>query len=312
MNQHPEAAQSLGDLQPEHDFFVGLDSDGTVFDTMDIKHNECIIPNIITSWNLRPIAGYVRETAAFVNLYSRWRGIDRWSGLITTFEFLRTRSELRDEAIPLPHLTGLQAFTRSGLPPSNEGLRQFMAGRDYPELETVWEWSRAVNSTARERLRNIPAFPGVREVLAGLAGQADPAVISGNSLEALNREWREAGLTTFVTAIAGQEMGRKTDQLRLAVGEKYPEYHALMIGDSLADLRAAKANNLLFYPIDPGREAESWKRFSTEAMGKFLNGTYAGVYESRLIGEFEAELPATPPWERDATLKKTKTTHYTN
>ena len=40
MSNHPAAAQALAELQPQHRFFVGIDSDGCAFDTMEIKHKE--------------------------------------------------------------------------------------------------------------------------------------------------------------------------------------------------------------------------------------------------------------------------------
>ena len=69
-----------------------------------------------------------------------------------------------------------------------------------------------------------------------------------------------------------------------------------MIGDSPGDLEAAKTNNALFYPILPDDEVASWERFHNEAMDRFFNGTYAGRYEEKLIVEFDARLPETPPW----------------
>ena len=42
-----EAARPLLEMQPKFEFFVGIDSDGCAFDTMEIKHKECFIPNII-------------------------------------------------------------------------------------------------------------------------------------------------------------------------------------------------------------------------------------------------------------------------
>ena len=53
------------------DFFVGIDSDGCVFDTMEIKHKECFCPNVIKHWGLQAVSKYAREAAEFVNLYSR-------------------------------------------------------------------------------------------------------------------------------------------------------------------------------------------------------------------------------------------------
>jgi len=42
-----EPHEVLENLEPKHDFFIAIDSDGCAFDTMEIKHKECFIPNII-------------------------------------------------------------------------------------------------------------------------------------------------------------------------------------------------------------------------------------------------------------------------
>jgi hypothetical protein len=61
-------------------------------------------------------------------------------------------------------------------------------------------------------------------------------------------------------------------------------------------MRAAKANDALFFPIKPGHEDESWEFFYREAAEKFVKGEYSAEYESDLIAEFEALLPDIPPW----------------
>ena len=80
----------------------------------------------------------------------------------------------------------------------------------------------------------------------------------------------------------------------LTTGSYKPD-HVLMMGDAPGDFKAAKANNALFYPINPGQEEDSWKRFHDEALDKFFAGTYAGQYEADLIAAFDACLPETPP-----------------
>ena len=62
-----DTKDSLEGLRPEKDFFIGLDSDGCVFDSMDIKHKECFCPafidhsppyspcSISPAWGLRKI-----------------------------------------------------------------------------------------------------------------------------------------------------------------------------------------------------------------------------------------------------------------
>ena len=76
----------LRDLTPEKEFLVAIDSDGCAFDTMEIKHKECFIPNIIKYWNLQAISKYARAAAEFVNLYSKWRGINRFPALTKAFD----------------------------------------------------------------------------------------------------------------------------------------------------------------------------------------------------------------------------------
>jgi len=70
-----------------------------------------------------------------------------------------------------------------------------------------------------------------------------------------------------------------------------------MIGDAPGDLMAAKKNGVLFYPVNPGHEAASWKRFYEEAADIFFAGKYQGKYEDGLIEEFNRYLPDKPTWE---------------
>jgi phosphoglycolate phosphatase-like HAD superfamily hydrolase len=101
-----------------------------------------------------------------------------------------------------------------------------------------------------------------------------------------------------VAVIAAQEMGTKAQHLEYATKGRYDKGHVLMVGDALGDLRAARENGALFYPIVPGKEIQSWKRFHDEAFDRFIKGSFAGNYEKKLIAEFEASLPEKPPWER--------------
>ena len=77
---------------------------------------------------------------------------------------------------------------------------------------------------------------------------------------------------------------------------KYAPNHVLMVGDAPGDYKAAKANNTLFYPINPGAEEASWKRLYDEGLDRFFNGTFAGEYQQQLLDEFNTYLPVDPPW----------------
>ncbi len=298
MNAVPEIAKPLVELEPRHDFFVGIDSDGCAFDTMEIKQKECFIPNIVRHWDLQPVSKYARETAEFVNLYSKWRGINRWPALVMVFDLLRERPEVQKRKAVIPDAKKIREFIASGRPLSNASLKALVEETHDPELARALAWSEAVNRTVGETVRNVPPFPYVRESLQLMREHADMVVVSQTPLEALTREWQEHDIAQYVRVIAGQEMGTKTEHLRYATSGKYAPEHVLMIGDAPGDLRAARANGALFYPILPGHEDEAWQRFYEEAFSRFLQGDYTGAYEEGLIAEFERWLPETPPWQR--------------
>ena len=127
--------------------------------------------------------------------------------------------------------------------------------------------------------------------------KADVIVVSQTPGETLVREWAELGLDTLVRIIAGQELGTKAEHLTFAAKNKYPENKILMIGDAPGDLTAAKTVGVLFYPILPGKEDESWKRFYDEALDKFFNLNYQGAYQEFLLSEFQKSLPEKAPWQ---------------
>src|SRR3954469_14552373 len=93
-----------------NDFFIGIDSDGCAFDTMEVKHKECFIPNIIKHYRLAAVSKYAREAAEFVNLYSKWRGINRFPALLQTFDLLFERAEVLRRHARLSALAGLRAW----------------------------------------------------------------------------------------------------------------------------------------------------------------------------------------------------------
>jgi phosphoglycolate phosphatase-like HAD superfamily hydrolase len=155
-----------------------------------------------------------------------------------------------------------------------------------------------VNAAIEDLVFGVPPFPLVRECLQRLTEMADAMVVSQTPTPALEREWAEHDVAQYVRLIAGQELGSKTDHLRLAAGTKYAPKHVLMIGDAPGDFKAAKSNHALFFPIVPGHEEASWQRFYDEGIERFFNGQFAGEYEEALIAEFNTSLPEHPHWQR--------------
>jgi phosphoglycolate phosphatase-like HAD superfamily hydrolase len=285
-------------FKPKHGFFVGIDSDGCVFDSMEIKHKECFIPNIIKYWKLQAISKYARAAAEFVNLYSKWRGINRFPALTKTFELLRDWPEPMRRGVKIPEVPTLQAWIDSGQPLGNPTLEAEVERTKDPVLAQTLEWSKAVNRSIADMVEGVPPFPYFRECAEKLQSQADIICVSATPGEALEREWQEHDIAKYAAVIAGQEMGSKKEHLKLTAHGKYDKDCILMVGDAPGDLAAARANEALFYPINPGHEEESWQRFHDEAIDRFFSRTYAGDYEASLIAEFQKLLPEVPPWKK--------------
>lgn len=288
--------QDLIDFQPKHTFFVGIDSDGCVFDSMEPKHKECFCPVTVEKWKLAPISRYVREVWDFVNLYSRDRGCNRFLALLKLFELLRERPEVRRRGIELPELPELAAWTQKETRLGNPALEKEVARTGSPELQRVLEWSLAVNEAVPRIVQGVLPFPFVMASLEKLQPRADMVVVSSTPGAALAREWRETGIDGYVALIAGQELGSKREHLQLTTNGHYEPDHVLMIGDAPGDLRAARAVGARFYPIIPGAEEASWERFQRETIDIFLEEGYTEAREAQLLPTFERALPETPPW----------------
>ncbi len=298
-----DPAKPLKEFKPKHKFFIGIDSDGCAFDTMGIKQRECFCPWLIAYFGLQPVAQAARECKDFADLFSKTRGANRHKTakrIIAELLPNHPMTKARGYKVPqYPHYFAWVDDPDSML--SNDGLKQAIDKATDPkiksELENALDWSERVNWAIGETVKGMPPFPHVRESLEKIQPLADVIVVSATPDEALRREWEEHDIAKYVAIIAGQEMGKKAQHLEYATKGKYEKNHVLMIGDAPGDMKAAKANDALFYPINPGDEINSWKRFHDEALDKFISGQYAGQYEQKVIAEFDSYLPENPPWE---------------
>ena len=231
-----------------------------------------------------------------MNLYSKSRGINRFPALIEALEWLQDRAEVKARGVEVRIPQSLVDWIKRETKLANPALEAEVKKTSDPDLAKALAWSKAVNESVGRVVSNVPPFPYVRECLEKLQAHADLFVVSATPNEALKREWEEHDLARYVCAICGQEIGTKKESLSNA--KKYPAGHTLMIGDAPGDYQAAKANDALFFPINPGAEDASWKRLYDEAIDRFLAGSYAGAYQDKLLAEFETYLPENPPWKK--------------
>jgi phosphoglycolate phosphatase-like HAD superfamily hydrolase len=290
-----DPAQILRDFKPTKEFFVGIDSDGCIFDSMEIKHKECFTPMFIKHFELQAVSKFAREVWEFVNLYSKSRGANRFPALLKAVKLLGARAQVQARGVTMPDLTALDEWIKRESKLGNATLNAEVKNGNRG-LEQVKRWSDAVNAQIEDIVTGVPPFPLVRDCLQKINQSADAMCISQTPAEALKREWAEHGIDPYVKIIAGQEMGTKTEHIKFAAAAKYPPNRILMIGDAPGDFDAAKKNGALFYPINPGREEASWQRLNEEGLDHFFAGNYGGSYEAALVKEFDACLPEKPGW----------------
>lgn len=290
-----DPAEALRAFAPSKEFFIGIDSDGCVFDSMEIKHKECFAPMFIKHHSLQAVSKYAREVWEFVNLYSKTRGCNRFHAMLRALELLRERPEVQARSVVVPSYPALEEWVQRESKLGNATLDAEVAGGN-EGLAQIKVWSDAVNAAVKDFVHGVPPFPLVVETLTAANAQADCMVISQTPIEALDREWAENKLDDFISVIAGQEMGTKTQHLEMAAREKYAGENILMIGDAPGDHAAAAANGALFFPINPGDEEASWQQLHSEGLERFFSGTFAGEYQQALMNEFDRRLPENPPW----------------
>ncbi len=275
----------IQEFQKTKDFLVCVDSDGCAMDTMDVKHIEAFGPQAVNIWDLHHIKDRFLKVWNDINLYTKTRGINRFKGVVTTFD------ALEKEGIEMPDISSFKKWTETTNELSNPSLERAIAETNDEQLKKALQWSHAVNQTIEEKLAgNDKPVEGAKQGLEAANNVANVAIVSSANGAAVLDEWTRHDLSVHVDVMLGQEAGTKA----YCIGEMkkfgFDDTHVLMVGDAPGDLAAAEKNNVFFYPILVGKEKFSWDRFKNEALGKLLDGSYAGKYQQMLIDEFNNNL----------------------
>ena len=285
----------LKKFKPKFNFFIGLDSDGTVFDSMNYKHNNCFIGPLIKVFNLIDIEDDVINVWKHINLYSKKRGINRFEALFHFFEVLKKTNKEKIKNFYFPNLNLLNNWTKSGQLLTDNFLLQSLVNLEDDEkneIKRVIFWSEEVNKNVKSMAVDLPLISNALNSIKFLSKYADIIVISNTPSKTLNREWRQKNLHSNVSLICGQETGSKYNVLKAVTRGKYDNSKVLMIGDSPSDLIAAKKNNVLFFPIIPLKEEDSWSFFISKAASSFFSLQYQDTIQEKKILEFKSSLNA--------------------
>lgn len=274
----------IEDFQKTNDFLVCVDSDGCAMDTMEVKHRECFGPEAVNTWELHEIKDRFLKEWNDINLYTQTRGINRFKGVVATFEVLEK------EGITMPDISSFKKWTETTKELSAPALKREIERTNDEQLKKALDWSNAVNKAIEELSGNDQPFAGAKEGLKKANNVADVAIVSSANGAAVLDEWTRHELAVHVNVMLGQEAGTKAYCIEQLKKFGYDNQHVLMVGDAPGDLDAANKNGVLYYPILVGKEKFSWDRFTNEALGKFIDGAFAGEYQQQLIKEFNDNL----------------------
>lgn len=256
-------------------------------DTMELKHKRCFGPCMVKEWGLEAYEEEVLKLWNSINLYSMNRGINRFFGLFLTLDYV-------DQHIR--HIEGLDSLRRwleVTTELSNAALMRYADLTEEPFLFKAIRWSQQVSTDiSMIPIEERKPFAGVEEALLLAREGSDMVVVSAANQDAMQEEWELNGLAYFVDQILSQSVGSEEYCVTELVKMGYDPQKVLVIGDSPGDLDVARACGVCFYPIMFHKEAESWKRFSEEALNKFYEGTYRGDYEDSLEKAFLDALKA--------------------
>ncbi len=280
--------------EPRNGVLVALDSDGTVLDSMRPKHETCFAPAFVERFAEGANAEVLFEVWRFVNLESRFRGVNRYRALAQALGLLPSHPGAgKPREFWSRTAFALEAWIVAEASPSRDRLAR--GAREGGCLAEVLAWSEAVDA-AIAALPPPPPFAGARQALPGLAAAAEILVLTAAPEEAVREEWRQAGILGFAAAVAGQERGPKSLSLAERCAGRFAPSRTLVVGDAPGDLEAARSCGAAFFPIVSGREEESWAAFAAGGLERALAGERAPA--GGLLAEFLEALPAEPRWIR--------------
>ena len=267
-------------FKKEHNILICIDSDGTIMDTMTIKHVKCFGPSFVDVFKINNNREDILKHWNDTNLYTRTRGINRFQGLKEILEYIDSKYDIKFDGVEKFYnfVNTTKAFSVSLL---KEELAK------YPDnfvIKKAIEWSDEVN----KRISSLPEskiFDNCKETLIKLSEVCDLVGVSSANKSAVIEEWTRNDIIKYFKFVACQDVGSKSYIISEAIKNGYNVNNVIMLGDALGDYKAAKENSCLFYPLIPSRESEGWKKLES-LIDVIKNGEFI-KREEKYIKEFK-------------------------
>lgn len=272
-------------FEKNKEFLVCVDSDGTVMDTMTIKHKNCFGPAFVEIFSVdEEIREKVLAEWNRINLYSIQRGINRFQGLDEILQYCR------EYGYNFPGVEGYHLWVQQTDEFSLRSLKKaYWKDPNNQAMKLAIVWSDEVNA----RIEKLPIgkpFDGVVDILKETSKQVDLVGVSSANESAVFAEWDQAGLGEYFRFVGCQSAGKKEAIIMRALSSGYQKENALMLGDSKGDIDAAEKNHIHFFPIIPKHEVESWKEFKAKGLPRLLSDRFDEEYQKSLYEKFYQSL----------------------
>ena len=273
---------SIENFKRKHDKIICIDSDGTMIDAMNVKHDRCHGETFIDVFGLKDHSKEMHEIWDSINLYEKSRGVNRFIAIIEMFK--RIDGKYLD--VDKDELEAFRKWVDKGSL-SHKAVAKEFEEHPTPLLEKIVEWSYELN----QRIASLtpddkPPFPNGKKALEYALGKADIAIISSSNMAAIVEEWKAHDLLQYVDVITSQEVGSKGECLATMLTKGYGKHDILMIGDAYPDVDAANENGVYYYPILTRHEGDSWQEFIDKYFDAFINNEY-DKYQQHLLEKFE-------------------------
>lgn len=276
--------ETIKEFTKTKDYLICIDSDGCVMDTMDVKHMRCFGPCLVYEWGLGEFRDEIVGLWRKVNLLSKERGVNRFSGLASVL------SGIEDNYMKVEGLEEYLEWVRTADELSDQSLREAYEKNGNVCFKKALEWSTMVNqSMVLVSDNKKQPFEGTEEALKLAREYADVVIVTAANGEEIKKEWESSDILQYVDLLMSQESGVKSECLKSLVEKGYERDHVIMIGDAPADLEAAEEAGVLFYPVLAYRERHSWRNFP-QMLKRFTEGTYVGDYQDGKINMFKKNL----------------------
>jgi phosphoglycolate phosphatase-like HAD superfamily hydrolase len=264
----------------KHRYLVCIDSDGTIMDTMTIKHELAFGPQFIETFGIKDHQEDILHEWNRLNLYSITRGINRFQGLVSIIQYVKKYHYQFDG------FDEFATWVNETKELSNQSLEnQLHQVKENQCMALALAWSINVNR-AIEKIPLTSAFNGVKEILDQIKDEVDLLGVSSANEKAVKEEWTRLNLIDNFAFVACQNYGSKKEIIRQALLNGYNKEDVVMLGDALGDKKAAEDNNVHFFPIIPTKEEGCWQNFAEIGIKKLINGCFDEKYQNELNNQF--------------------------